>query len=269
MLEALISFAPLLAVVGGLAGFLAGLFGVGGGLVVVPAVYFLMLSTGLPAHSAMAIAVGTSLTSIIPTSLSSMRAHHTLGNVDWPVFKDWGPFVFLGVLLGASFVSDLQSKGLVIVFAGLLMAVAVHKLLPGTQSRQLATFPPIGWQRLTAFAIGFISSLAGVGGGATGVPTLTFFGLSMHKAVGTCAALGLVVALPGAIVIWLTGQAPSAAPAGTLGLVYLPALLVIVPLTLLLAPIGAKVGKTIPSPILKRLFAGVLLVVSARMILSL
>ncbi len=269
MLEALITFAPLLVVVGLLAGFLAGLFGIGGGLVVVPAVYFLMLSTGLSAPSAMAIAVGTSLTSIIPTSLSSMRAHHTLGNVDWTVFKRWGPFVFFGVLLGASLVSDLQSKGLVVVFAVLLMAVAVHKLLPGTQSRQLATFPHVGWQRVTAFAIGFVSAMAGVGGGATGVPALTFFGLSMHKAVGTCAALGLVVAFPGAIILWLTGQAPSQAPAGTLGLVYLPALLVIVPLTLLLAPVGAKVGKAIPSRILKRLFAGVLLVVSARMLLSL
>lgn len=268
MISAIAQVAPTLIVAGIAAGLLAGLFGIGGGLVVVPAVYFLLLSAGSEPSVAMAVAVGTSLVSIIPTAISSMRAHHKLGNVDWAVVRTWGWPLCAGVVFGAALVAYLRSTVFVVVFASLLLIVAVNKLFAAKFIRPLAQMPSRPVQAMAALVIGFVSVIAGVGGGATGVPTLTAFGLTIHRAVGTCAALGLCIALPGAISVFLLSATPANAATGTVHLVYVPAVIVLAPLTVLFAPLGAKLGKKLSALWLTRLFAGLLLVVSTRMLWS-
>lgn len=258
----------ILAFTGVCAGFLAGLFGVGGGLVIVPALFFLLKGLGLSAEVAMAMAVNTSLAAIIPTSLSSLRAHHRLANVDWSIVKVWCLPMVLGVGLGALMVAKIRSPLFIVLFGVLLLAVAAQKLFYVGRHRERVPLPKIWLQALAASTIGWLSACVGVGGGATGVPTLVAMGLPIHRAVGTCAALGLCIALPGSIAIFALSQTPPSAPLGTFHLVYFPALVLLTPLTVFCAPLGAKFGKRLPAELLTRLFALVLVLVGARMIYS-
>lgn len=258
----------LLLIAGVIAGTLAGLFGVGGGLVIVPALFFLLQSLGVAPETAIAIAVNTSLVSIIPTAISSLRAHHKLGNVDWLIIKRWSVPMIAGVLVGASLVAVLRTSFFILFFGCLLLFVAVSKLT-WRNPRPLTTTMPAYWLQVAAAAvIGWASAIAGVGGGATGVPALTAMGVPIHRAVGTCAALGLVIALPGALWLFLLSEAPPAAPVGTLRLIYLPALLFLVPATVLCAPLGAKLGKRLTPKTLSYSFAVLLVLVGARMVAS-
>lgn len=268
MLDSLLAIAPLLIAVGAVAGLLAGLFGVGGGLVIVPALYFVMQHLGVSQTTAMAIAVGTSLVSIIPTSLSSLRAHHKLHNVDWAIVRRWSPPLVAGVLLGAALVAHLRSPAFIVFFGVLLLLVALNKLFGQRVIGQLAQMPAYGFQALAAGLIGCVSAIAGVGGGATGVPTLMAFSVPIHRAVGTCAALGLFIALPGAIGVFALSSTPDDAAVGTVHLVYLPALVILGPLTVLCAPLGARLGKRLSPGLLSRLFAFMLILVGLRMVFS-
>lgn len=257
----------LLITAGTVAGILAGLFGVGGGLVVVPTLYFLLQSLGVSAETAMAIAINTSLVSIIPTAISSLRAHHRLGNVDWRIIQYWAVPMMAGVLLGASLVAVLRTPFFIVFFGCLLLFVAISKL--ARRGSPLSSNLPHYWiQASVAATIGWVSAIAGVGGGATGVPALNLMGVPIHRAVGTCAALGLVIALPGALWMFLLSTTPPEAPAGTVHLIYFPALVFVTPATILCAPLGAKLGKKLSAQTLTYSFAVILLVVGVRMVMS-
>ncbi len=264
----LIELLPILLFAGVSAGLLAGLFGVGGGLVIVPAVYFLLVHQSMSVEAAMAVAVATSLASIIPTSISSMWAHHKLGHVDWTIVQQWAVPMVMGVMIGSIVITIVQSKAFVVFFAVLLMAIAINKLFGARFIRPLKQRPKPIVQWGSAFSIGCISAIAGVGGGATGVPTLILFGSSIHKAVGTCAALGLCVALPSTVLLYLFSETPEYALQGTYHLHYLPALCVITPLTVLFAPVGAKLGAKLTATRLTQLFTVVLCLVSIKMFIS-
>lgn len=262
------SLIVLLLIAGVIAGTLAGLFGIGGGLVIVPALFFLLQALQVPPEVAMAMAVSTSLVSIIPTAISSLRAHHKLGNVDWLIVKRWCPPMIAGVLVGASLVAVLRTPFFVLFFGCLLLFVAISKLV-WRKPRALCSGLPAYWvQALAAAAIGWASAIAGVGGGATGVPALTAMSVPIHRAVGTCAALGLAIALPGAAWLFLLSQTPPQAPAGTVRLIYLPALLFLAPATVLCAPLGARLGKRLSPQILSYCFATLLVLIGGRMVLS-
>lgn len=259
----LLPFFPHLIFAGVLAGLLAGLFGIGGGLIVVPTLFTLLQFKGLTPATAMAMALATSLASIIPTSISSMRAHHVLNNIRWDIVRIWAPTLILGVLVGSSLIAKLRSRYFILYFAVFLAVVALYSLRQhGVTTRPL---PRILWQRLSAFGLGLLSVIAGVGGGSLGVPLLKTLGTTPHQAVGTCAVFGLLVALPGALSLGLFSTTPAEAPPGSWGLIYLPALVIISPLTILCAPIGAWLGHKIPAGLLMRLFAGFLFLVAARM----
>lgn len=268
VIQAVLDLATPLLAVGALAGLLAGLFGVGGGLVVVPALYFLLGALGQDKAVSMSLAVGTSLTAMVPTAVASARAHHRLGMVEWTILRIWVPFVAIGVILGVLLVSHIQSRVFVVSFSLLLLAVAINKLFGDRFVKPLPSMPSFHVQKAIAGLIGFVSAIAGVGGGAMSVPTLVYFGLPIHRAVGTSAALGLFVAIPGALGILIASRTPLGAPAGTFHLIYLPALVILVPLTIVCAPIGAKLAKRLPELWLKRLFSAVLICVGLRMLIS-
>ena len=251
---------------GMVAGLLAGLLGVGGGIVIVPVLYFIFQNIGMTPADAMSLATGTSLATIIPTSISSIRAHHKKGNVDWKITQAWLIFMLFGVFLGSVLVSQVQSPIFIGLFALIAISVAVRMFWHQTQAN--AGLPSLGIQRASATALGGLSVMAGIGGGTIGVPVLSKFGLVTHRAVGTAAAFGLIIALPGALVMFALGQTPPNAPLGSFGLVNLPSFLAIVPLTVMFAPLGVKLGQKLPAQTLKKVFAIVLGITGVRMLLQ-
>ena len=261
-----VNYIFLLIASGITAGILAGLFGVGGGLVIVPALFFILQNMGVAPEVAIAMAVNTSLVSIIPTALSSARAHHKLNNVDWMIVYRWAPPMIVGVLLGAAMVAKVRTPWLIMFFGCLLLLVALNKLLRPRSFSGSTQMPKYPWQALVASLIGWASATAGVGGGATGVPALTAMGVSIHRAVGTCAALGLCIALPGSLLMFTLSATPPGALVGTFHLVYLPALFFLAPATVLCAPMGAWLGKKLSPRLLSLSFALLLIVVGGKMV---
>lgn len=251
---------------GAFAGILAGLLGVGGGIVIVPVLFFLFQSYGVSADSAMLIATASSLATIIPTSLSSIRSHQRKGNVDFALLKRWAPRILIGVLAGSVLVTRVEGTWLTGLFGVIATLSALNMLLRTGKSALFPSLPGPTGQSAMAASIGFFSSMVGIGGGTLSVPMLTLCNYPAHKAVGTAAAIGLIISLPGALTMLLLGSTPSDAPAGTIGLVNLASLVCIVPLTVLCAPLGASLAAKLDPIKLKKVFAVVLLITGLRML---
>ncbi|MDO6610661.1 sulfite exporter TauE/SafE family protein [Shewanella sp. 1_MG-2023] len=257
-----------LAATGVVAGILAGLLGVGGGIVIVPVLYFLFQGFGVSAESAMLVATATSLATIVPTSVSSIRSHNQKGNVDFELLKRWGGFILLGVLLGSWLVTRVDGAILTAMFAIIATLSALNMLLRTGKSALFQQLPGKAGQTMMGTSIGFFSSMVGIGGGTISMPLLTLFNYPAHKAVGTAAAIGLIISLPAALTMLILGSTPSDAPAGTLGLVNLFGFMCIVPLTVLFAPVGASLGAKLDAAKLKKIFALVLLFTGLRMLIQ-
>lgn len=262
------TFLALLAT-GAFAGILAGLLGVGGGIVIVPVLFFLFQSFGVSPESAMVVATATSLATIVPTSISSIRSHHNKGNVDFDLLKRWAVFIFVGVLIGSWLVTRVDGTWLTALFGVIATLSALNMLFRTGKSALFQQLPGQAGQAAMGTSIGFFSSMVGIGGGTISVPLLTLYNYPAHKAVGTAAAIGLIISLPGAVTMLLLGSTPADAPAGTFGLVNLIGFLCIVPLTVLFAPIGVSIASKLDAAKLKKVFAVVLLITGLRMLLQL
>jgi len=262
--EWLILGAAMLAT-GCVAGTLAGLFGIGGGIVIVPVLEAILGVLGVDPSIRMHIAVATSLATIIPTSMASARAHHKHQAVDVSIVKRWAIWVLIGAVTGAYIASRLHSNTLAMIFATLALFVAVKMLLfPGT--RNLTDEIPRGlWVPIIPTSIGGLSSMMGIGGGTFSVMTLSMFGAPIHKAVGTAALFGLVISLPGTIGFIVSGLGDTRLPPGTLGYVSMIGFALIAPATVLTAPLGAKIAHSFPAKKLSTLFGVFLLIAAARL----
>ena len=264
-LSELLAFAIALAGAGLFAGFLAGLLGMGGGIVIVPVLYHLFTLLGVPDESLMHLAVGTSLGTIIITSLRSMRAHDKAGALDRDLLKRWMWPVILGALAGTALAAQVSSRELRIIFASVALLLAANMLF-GKESWRLGTqLPSNGIQRIVAGLIGGLSAMMGIGGGTFGVTFLTLYGRSPREAVATSAGLGVLIGIPGAIGFILAGQGAVGLPPLSLGYVSLVGLALIAPLTTLAAPFGARMAHTISHKALMRAFAFFLIVTSVQM----
>ena len=250
---------------GAFAGILAGLLGVGGGIVIVPVLFFLFQSDGVSPASAIVIATATSLATIVPTSISSIRAHHAKGNVDFQLLRRWAPFILLGVLLGSWLVTWINGTWVIALF-GIIATLSALSSLSRPDSPLYEKLPDSRGQSVMAGAVGFFSVLVGIGGGTLSVPLLTLHSYPVHKAVGTAAAIGLIIALPGALTMLALGSAPADAPPGNLGLVNLIGFACIVPLTVLCVPVGAALASKLAAAKLKKIFDIVLLLTGLRML---
>lgn len=247
------------------AGLLAGLFGVGGGIVIVPVLYFLFQSLGVSAQSAMLIATATSLATIVPTSLSSIRSHHHKGNVDFNLLKSWGRYILIGVVIGSVLVTEYGGQWLTVLFGVVAILSALNMLFRTRKTSVTNTLPSKLVQRMIASCIGFFSAMVGIGGGTFSVPILTACHYPAHKAVGTAAGIGLIISFPAVITMLTFGDTPSDAPLGTYGLVNFLGFVCIVPLTVFFAPIGARLANIMNANSLKKLFAVLLLITGLRM----
>ena len=258
-----------LVATGAFAGVLAGLLGVGGGIVIVPVLFFLFQSFGVSPESAMVIATATSLATIVPTSISSIRSHNRKGNVDFDLLKRWTVFIFFGVLAGSWVVTLVNGTLLTALFGLIATLSALNMLFRTGKSALFQKLPGHLGQTIMSTCIGFFSAMVGIGGGTLSVPLLTLFNYPAHKAVGTAAAIGLIISLPGALTLLFLGSTPSDAPAGTLGLVNVIGFICIVPLTVLFAPLGASLAAKLDAKKLKKVFAIVLLITGLRMLIQL
>lgn len=264
------NFTTFLALVatGIFAGILAGLLGVGGGIVIVPVLFFLFQGFGVSPDSAMLIATATSLATIVPTSISSIRSHNQKGNVDFDLLKRWAIFILAGVLVGSWLVTRVDGTWLTVLFGIIATLSALNMLFRTGKSALFQQLPGNAGQTTMGTSIGFFSSMVGIGGGTISVPLLTLYNYPAHKAVGTAAAIGLIISLPGALTMLTLGSTPVDAPAGTYGLINLVGFICIVPLTVLFAPVGASIATRLDANKLKKVFAVVLLVTGLRMLVQ-
>jgi uncharacterized membrane protein YfcA len=252
-------------VLGAVAGFFAGLLGVGGGAIMVPVLALMFDAQGFPEQHLMHLALGTSMATIVFTSISSLRAHHGHGAVIWPIVRDIAPGIVVGTLLGAQIAGRVPTKPLAIFFALFIAYVAVQMILnvKPKPSRQLPG--KAGMFGVGAF-IGGISALVAIGGGSLSVPFMTWCNVKVHHAIGTSAAIGFPIALAGTIGYMVSGYGAGNLPAGSWGFIYLPALAATVIVSMLVAPLGARVAHSLPVPTVKKVFAGLLLVLLAKML---
>ncbi len=262
----LIGLIAALLATGAVGGLLAGLLGVGGGIVIVPVLF--QIFTGLEIDEAvrMHLAVGTSLATIIPTSISSTRAHWRRGSVDTDLLKTWGPLVFLGVIAGSAIAGYVGGVVLTALFAVVATAVAANMAFRKEPKESVERLPkgPIRW--VIGGLIGLISSMMGIGGGSLSVPTLSLCGQPIRTAVGTSAAIGLIIAVPGAIGFVIVGWDEPGLPVGSAGYVSLIGFACIVPATILAAPWGAKLAHAIDPNWLRRAFALFLFLSALKMV---
>ena len=238
-------------------GFLAGLLGIGGGMLMVPFLTIILTAKGFPETHVVKIAVATSLATICFTSISSVRAHHQRGAVLWSVARVLAPGIVLGSLLGSQIAVALPSKVLGLFFA-VFVAFSATQMLLGSKPKPTRTLPGTPGMFGVGSGIGLLSSLVGAGGAFISVPFMTWCNVGIHNAVATSAALGFPIALAGTLGYVISGLSLHDMPPGTAGYLYLPALLVISLASVLTAPLGAKVAHGMDIVPLKRAFSVVL-----------
>lgn len=255
----------VMAVAASISGFMAGLLGVGGGIIMVPALYYAFTVLGYDESTKMHLALGTSLAIIIPTSVMSTRTHMKYEAVDFKLIKSFGLFVAAGVLIGTFLASNLETKKLLLIFSifsgcvGLFFIFFREKL--GETPRNI----PNSIKSIIGTIIGFISVPLGIGGGSLSVPFMRLFGYSIRNAIGTSAAIGFLISVVGASSMSLSGNFFDRVTTPlSLGYVNLPGFLVFVPVTMMMAPIGAKVVHKIDKDLLSKIFGFFLLLISAR-----
>lgn len=249
-----------------LAGFAAGLFGIGGGFVVVPALFAVLPLLGGDPAIRPHVAIGTSLATIIFTSMRSVQAHARRGAVDFEVLRSWAPWIVGGVAVGVLLAHLVDGRFLAMTFAIGVFLMALHFFFPVLASRQISDQMPRGLTRASvAGGLGTLSSLLGIGGGTIAVIVMTLCGRSIHRAIATAAGFGFIIAVPGAIGFALIGLGESGLPVGSLGYVNLIAAGTISIMSILTAPLGASAAHALPPALLKRLFAIYLMVVSLLM----
>lgn len=251
-----------LALMGICAGFLAGLLGIGGGMIMVPFMTIILEAKGFPADYVVKMAVATSLATICFTSLSSVRAHHKRGAVLWPVARVLAPGILVGSLVGAQIAVALPTRILSMVFS-LFIAFSATQMFLDRKPKPTRTLPGTPGMFGMGSVIGLLSSVVGAGGAFVSVPFMTWCNIKIHQAVATSAALGFPIALAGTLGYILAGRAMPDMPPGAFGYVYVPGLVVIAIASISTAPLGARTAHSMDIRPLKRAFAVVLYMLAA------
>ncbi|MFM8481239.1 MAG: sulfite exporter TauE/SafE family protein [Gammaproteobacteria bacterium] len=258
--------ALLLMATGLFAGLLAGLLGVGGGIIMVPVLELALPYAGFPREWCMHVAVATSLAAIVPTSISSSRAHHRRGGIDWKLARAWAPGVVVGGLVGSLLASRVSDDVLTGVFGVVATLISLKMFLPLDHLRVSERVPTGLIGKLIAALIGGVSSMMGIGGGTLSVPAMTLTGGAIHQAVGTAAFFGLLLSVPGTVG-YLLASPGVALPGATVGLVSFGVLALVAPMSMLTAPAGARLAHSLDRRTLSKIFGGFLCLVALRMLL--
>lgn len=258
---------PALLVAGAAAGYAGGLFGIGGGFVVVPALMLLLPLVGVAPDQIAHVAIGTSLASIIFTSLRSTQAHAQRDAVDFALLQGWAPWVVMGTAIGALCANFVSGTQLALIFGTGVLAFAIYFLLPARRGEPLFAGLPTGLPRAgIAGALGVFSTLLGIGGGTLTTLTMTVCGAPIHRAIGTAAGMGAIIAVPGTLGFILIGAGESGLGWGSLGYVHLPAAIALITTSLIFAPLGVATAHWLAPAILRRVFGLYLVFIGVLMI---
>jgi uncharacterized protein len=249
-----------------LAGFVGGLFGIGGGVVIVPVLYALFIVLGVDESVRMHVAVGTSLSTIVSTSWRSLATHTKAGAVDYAVLRAWAPWITFGAIVGSVLAGIASTHALLIVFGAGLLLVALQMGFGNPEWRVAETLPTGAARAGIASGIGALSAMMGIGGGAFGVTVMTLCGRPIHQAVATASGFGAAIALPAALGYVVAGWGREGLPPWSLGFVSLPGFFALAALTALTAPLGARLAHRLPQVLLKRAFACFLALVALNML---
>jgi uncharacterized membrane protein YfcA len=245
-------------------GFFAGLFGIGGGLISVPFLYYLFSSLGVNPSYVMHLAVGTSFSIIIPTSIVSVMTHHKFKAVDFNIVKTYGGFVVVGVIFGTIFAASLNTKPLVLFFSIVLFILAFYLLFLKEKEKNIKLKMKISSKIFFGFLSGFISAPMGIGGAVMNVPILKFFGYSINNAIGSAAAIGFLIALFGAMGFLITGSYLNVNLPLSIGFLNIPTFLIFIPITTFMARIGARAVHKINKQRISKYFGIFLLVIGSK-----
>ena len=258
--------APLLMGLGGLTGFLAGMLGIGGGIILVPCLYYLLSYLAFPQHELMHMAIGTSHAIMVATAISSSRAHWKRGNVDAALLKNIGPGILCGVAAATFIAGNLGGTALKVIFSLIIACLAVIMMVDAERFRILRKSPGRLGHACAGAVIGGIAAILGVGGAILTVPYMTQCRASIRQAVGTAAALGLFITIPATIGFIMIGLGVPGRPPYSLGFVNFAAWALIAPFSVLCAPWGTKIAHDLPVERLRHIFAVIMILVSANMI---
>jgi len=263
-LSVLLPLIAMLLAIGALAGLLAGLLGVGGGIVLVPAFFYAFAALGYDSPQLMQICLGTSLATIIVTSIRSVSSHHKKGAVDWDILKGWGIGIVIGAVIGVFVATQLRSIVLQAVFGGMGLCIGLYMAFGRANWRLGETMPKGVGRAAGSPSIGFLSVLMGIGGGNIGVPLMTLYGLPIHRAVATASGFGVIIAVP-AVIGFLFADIDVAPPL-TVGAVNLGAFVIIIAMTLVTTPWGAAIAHKMDPKPLKKVFGFFLILVALNML---
>ncbi len=258
----------LLVASGAVTGVVAGMLGVGGGIIVVPVLYYVFTLLGVDQSVLMHMAVGTSLATIIPTSMRSTLSHHRKGAVDWNVVRIWAPGIILGTICAAMIANSISSMMLTLIFASFAFLFALNMAFGREGWHVKESLPARGIQMVLAFFMGTLSALMGIGGGTLGVTLFTLFNMDIRRAVATAAGLGIVISIPGTLGFMIAGLGEEGRLPWSLGYINLLGFLCISVATVLTAPLGVHLAHTIRRTTLLRIFALFLIITSLRMFWS-
>ena len=245
-------------------GFVAGLFGIGGGLITVPFLYYIFGLLNIDPQYVMHLAVGTSFAIIIPTSIVSVLTHHKFKAVDFQIVKNYGVYVIIGVIIGTLFAASLKTKSLVLFFSIVILFLGIYLLLLKERKQNIIMEMKLYSKIILGLIVGFISAVMGIGGAIMNVPILKFFGYSINKAIGSAAAIGFLIALFGATGFLFTGSYLKTNLPLSIGFLNIPAFLIFIPITTFMARIGAKTVHRIDKNKISKLFGIFLLVVATK-----
>ena len=260
-----ILFAFVMALTAIPVGFSAGLFGIGGGLISVPVLFYIFGSLGLSNDYIMHLAVGTSFAIIVPTSISSVLTHHKFKAVDFNIIKTYGLYAVSGAVLGTIFASTLKTQQLILFFAIITFFLGIYLIFLKEKKIESKSDFKTRYKILFGFISGFISAPMGIGGAIMNVPVLKFFGYSINRAIGSAAAVGFFIATTASIGFLITGNYKEINAPLSIGFINIPAFLIFVPITIFMAKFGARTVHNIDKKLITKLFGFFNLLVSTRL----
>ena len=265
-LEMLLPIVLILSTIGAFTGVLAGLLGVGGGIILVPAFFYMFSTLGFGGDQLMQICLATSLATIVVTSILSVIGHHRKGAVDMAILRGWAIGIVIGTAVGVLVVSSLRSAALQFSFGALALGIGFYMLVSRPHWR-LGDAMPTGLKRtVLSPAVGILSVLMGIGGGSFGVPLMTLHNVPIHRAVGTAAGFGILIAAPSVLGFLSLPIDQATRPPLTVGAVNLPAFVIVVVMTILTTPIGVRLAHALDARWLKRAFGAFLILVALNML---
>jgi uncharacterized membrane protein YfcA len=246
-------------------GFSAGLFGIGGGLISVPVLFYIFGALGLSNDYLMHLAVGTSFAIIVPTSISSVLAHHKFKAVDFNIVKTYGLYAILGAILGTIFASTLKTEQLILFFVIVTFCLGIYLIFLKEKKIESNLNFKTHYKIFFGFISGFVSAPMGIGGAIMNVPVLKFFGFSINRAIGSAAAVGFLIATTASIGFLITGNYKEINAPLSIGYINMPAFLIFVPITIFMAKLGARAVHNIDKKLITKLFGLFNLLVSTRL----